>query len=80
MPDTVAVTKQPVEIPIAKELAHGRIILSVDMKDPLVTIVDDSKATHVVSEVWPGCTLALFVGDKIFAVSKSDSKLTISQG
>lgn len=80
MPETVAVTSKPVEIPLPKELARRRVLIAVEKTDARVDIVDDIESNHVLTSVYPGGTVSAFAGDKLFAVSKSDSKITISPG
>ena len=80
MPDTVAVSKQPVEIKVPEELHGKALFLSVAKGDARVDIVDDILGTHLVTPVYPGGQVRVTVGQTFFAVSKSDSKLTISPG
>ena len=78
MPEPVAVTSQPKEIEIAKELLGKRILLTVDKKDPAVTVYDNLQCEHVVAVVHPGSTHAIITENKLVCASKADSKLTRS--
>lgn len=77
MPETVAVTSQPKEIDIPKELVGRVVTLHVKGGDLKVDIYNNLQLEKKLQNLNPGGTARLIAPEKITVVSQGDSSLLI---